>query len=41
MPAAISQRPNATTPGCKPGISWITITAGPRSPRNTVRISPS
>jgi hypothetical protein len=34
-PASTTRRPNAITSGCRPGTSWITITAGPVPERNT------
>ena len=40
-PASTTRRPNAIASGCKPGTSWITITAGPLPARNTGRLVPS
>src|SRR5215217_4994857 len=40
-PASTTRCANATTCGCRPGISWITITAGPRPPAYTGRVRPS
>jgi hypothetical protein len=34
-PAAMSRRAKSMTPGCRPGISWSTRTAGPEPPRKT------
>src|SRR5664280_1379225 len=40
-PASINHCANSTTPGCSPGISWMTITAGPVPARNTSWARPS
>jgi hypothetical protein len=40
-PASTTRWPNSVTPGCNPGISWITITAGPDPARYTSRVVPS
>ena len=40
-PASTTRCANSTTCGCRPGISWITITAGPVPPAYTGRVSPS
>jgi hypothetical protein len=38
MPAAATREAKRSTSGCSPGISWITITAGPDPRRYTVRV---
>ena len=40
-PASTTRWANATTPGCRPGTSWITMTAGPVPPAYTERVRPS
>ena len=40
-PRSTTRRPKSITPGCNPGISWITITAGPVPAEYTTRSSPS
>ena len=40
-PASTTRCANSTTCGCSPGISWITITAGPVPPAYTGRVRPS